>query len=283
MSPPKPVESPPTTPAHPTPASARPTPRPRPQSPLHRAKYRLHQLASPQPCYHFATRTAKYFAALAALLLIAGSIGGLLLAPPDYQMGDSYRILYIHAPAAWMSMLTYLLMALAAALGLIWRIKLGDALARACAPLGAMFTACALITGALWGKPTWGAYWVWDARLTSELVLLFLFLGYIALANAIEDRRTATRAAAIIALAGVINLPIIHYSVEWWNTLHQPATISSLSKLRDPAIEPAMLIPLLIMFLAFKLYFIACLLNRLRYELLASERRTQWVQKLLHA
>lgn len=175
-------------------------------------------------------------------------------------------------------MFVYALMAAAAATGLIWHLKLGDAVARACAPLGAAFTLCALVTGSLWGKPTWGAYWVWDARLTSELVLLFLFLGYMALANAFEDRRTASRAAAVLALVGVVNLPIIHYSVEWWNTLHQGASVTKLGR---PSMDIRMLIPLLIMFTAFKLYFFSAMLNRVRCELLERERRSQWVAEVM--
>ena len=193
-------------------------------------------------------------------------------------MGDSYRILYVHAPSAWMSMFAYVVMAAAAASGLIWHLKLGDALARACAPLGAAFTLCALVTGSLWGKPTWGAYWVWDARLTSELVLLFLFLGYMALSDALDDRRSSARAAAILAVVGVVNLPIIHFSVEWWNTLHQGPSVTKLGR---PSIDTRMLIPLLVMFAAFNLYFVSALLSRVRCELLDRERRTQWVAEVV--
>ncbi len=238
----------------------------------------FHRLGSPAGFYQFATRWSKWFGGLALLLFAAGLYGGLALAPPDYQMGDSYRILYVHAPAAWMSLFVYAMMAAAAATGLIWHLKLGDAVARACAPLGAAFTVCALVTGSLWGKPTWGAYWVWDARLTSELVLLFLFLGYIALSNALEDRRSASRAAAVLALVGLVNLPIIHYSVEWWNTLHQGASVTKLGR---PSMDIQMLIPLLIMFAAFKAYFFAAMLGRARLELLERERRTRWVEAVV--
>ncbi len=237
----------------------------------------FHRFGSPAYFYRFAARWSKWLGALALLLFIAGAGGGLIFAPPDYQMGDSYRILYVHAPSAWMSMFVYAVMAFAAACGLVWHLKLGDAVARACAPLGAAFTLCALITGALWGRPTWGAYWVWDARLTSELVLLFLFFGYIALANALDDRRSASRAAAVLALAGLVNLPIIHYSVEWWNTLHQGASVTKLGR---PSMDIRMLIPLLIMFAAFNLYFLSALLNRVRCELLDSERRARWVAEV---
>ncbi len=238
----------------------------------------FYRMASPPYFYQFAARGSKWLGWTALCLFAAGIYGGLVIAPPDYQMGDSYRILYIHAPAAWMSLFVYAFMATAAGIGLIWHLKLADAVARACAPLGAVFTLCALITGALWGKPTWGAYWVWDARLTSELVLLFMYLGYIALGNAIEDRRTACRAAAVLALIGLVNLPIIHYSVEWWNTLHQGASVAKLGR---PSMDNQMLIPLLIMFAAFKAYFFAAMLSRVRCELLERERRSQWVAEVV--
>ncbi len=174
-----------------------------------------------------------------------------------------------------MSMFTYVVLAFSAATGLIWHMKLGHAVARACAPIGAGFTFCALVTGSLWGKPTWGTYWIWDARLTSELVLLFLYFGYMALISAIEDKRTASRAAALLAIVGLVNIPIIHYSVEWWNTLHQGSTVTKLGR---PSIDISMLIPLLIMFGAFNFYFVASLFGRVRYELLDQERRTHWVR-----
>ena len=241
---------------------------------------RLHRIASPPWFYNFARRWAHRFGWAALGLWLLGCALGLGVAPPDYQMGDSYRIVFVHAPAAWMSMFVYAVMAIAAAGGLIWRVKLCDAIARACAPLGAMFTFCALLTGALWGKPTWGAYWVWDARLTSELVLLFLYFGCIALYGAFEDWRVANRAAALLALAGTVNLPIIHFSVQWWNTLHQGASVAQFAK---PSIAAPMLIPLLIMFAAFNLYFIAALLQRVRVELLLRERRTRWAAEAAHA
>ncbi len=239
----------------------------------------FHRLGSPAYFYRFAGRWSRWLGGLALLLFAAGGYGGLVLAPPDYQMGDSYRIVYIHAPSAWMSMFVYAVMATAAASGLIWHIKLGDAVARACAPLGAAFTFCALVSGSLWGKPTWGTYWVWDARLTSELVLLFLFLGYIALSNAMDDRRSASRAAAVLALVGIVNLPIIHFSVEWWNTLHQGASVSKLGR---PSMDTSMLIPLLLMFAAFQTYFFSVLLSRTRCEILDHERRAKWVADVIH-
>ncbi len=235
----------------------------------------FHRFGSPAWVYLFADRWGSRFAVVAAVLFLLGLYYGLVVAPPDYQMGDSYRIIFIHVPSAWLSMFSYSVMAISAGIGLVWHIKVADFVARSVAPLGAMFTFCALVTGSLWGKPTWGTYWVWDARLTSELLLLFLFIGYIALSGAIEDRRTAARASALLALVGLINLPIIHFSVEWWNTLHQGSTISKLGR---PSIDTRMLIPLLIMFAAFNFYFVAAVLNRLRCELLDQERKTQWVR-----
>jgi heme exporter protein C len=174
-------------------------------------------------------------------------------------------------------MFAYMVMASAGATSLIWRVKLGDVIARAAAPLGASFTALALATGSLWGKPMWGTWWVWDARLTSELLLLFLYLGYMALQAAIEDRRAAARAGAVLAVVGVVNIPIIHYSVEWWSTLHQPATVT---RFDAPAMATSMLIPLLVMALAFQLLFFGLLLLRARAEVLEFERRAQWVREL---
>lgn len=240
----------------------------------------LHRFGSPPWVYRFANRWAKWLGIIAAILLVTGLYQGLIVAPPDYQMGDSYRIIFIHVPSAWLSMFSYAAMAITAGVGLIWHIKVADLVARSIAPVGAMFTFCALLTGALWGKPTWGAYWVWDARLTSELVLLFLFVGYLSLNNAIEERATAARASAVLALVGLINLPIIHFSVEWWNTLHQGATVSRLGK---PRMATAMLIPLLIMFMAFNFYFAATVLHRIRYELLNHQRNTHWVKQLVTA
>tara|TARA_R110002095_G_scaffold119767_3_gene104252 strand:- start:261 stop:1013 length:753 start_codon:yes stop_codon:yes gene_type:complete len=236
----------------------------------------IHKYASPVYFYAFACRLSPWLAAIAVLLFVAGLIGGLVLAPADYQQGDSFRIIYVHVPAAWMSLFIYMVMATSGAMGLIWHVKIGDMIARACAPLGAWFTALALLTGSLWGKPMWGTYWVWDARLTSELILLFLYLGYIALQGAIEDRRIAARAGAILALVGTVNIPIIHYSVEWWNTLHQGPTVTKFDK---PSIDTAMLIPLLIMSLAYTFYFFAVMMQRARCEILEAERHTSWVKE----
>jgi heme exporter protein C len=240
----------------------------------------LHKFASPPHAYRLAGRLAPWFGWPAFLLIVAGLYGGLVLAPPDYQQGDAFRILYVHAPSAWMSMFIYATMAVAAAIGLIWRIKLAHAVAAASAPVGAWFTLIALTTGAVWGKPMWGTWWVWDARLTSELILLFLYVGLIALRASIDDRDRADRASAVLAIVGVVNLPIIHYSVYWWNTLHQGATISKLGK---PSITGEMLWPLLTMMVAFTLYYGGVLMLRLRAEILRRERDASWLKKELAA
>ena len=218
-----------------------------------------------------------WFAWPALVLIVIGTYGGLVLAPPDYQQGDAFRIIYVHVPSAWLSMFGYVALAITAGIGLIWRMKLAHIAANAIAPLGASFTVLALATGSIWGKPMWGTWWVWDARLTSELILLFLYLGYIALNNAFDDRKQGDRASAVLALVGVVNVPIIHYSVEWWNTLHQPATVT---KLDSPSITGDMLWPLLVMWLGFTLYFIAVALQRMRTETLRRERRAAWVGEL---
>jgi heme exporter protein C len=219
-----------------------------------------------------------WLGAICGLLFIAGLYYGLFVAPPDYQQGESYRIMFIHVPAAWMSMFVYVVIALMGAIGLIWKIKLADIIAASSAPLGASFTFIALVTGSLWGKPMWGTWWVWDGRLTSELILLFLYFGIIALNVAIEDKRNAARASAVLALVGVVNIPIIHYSVQWWNTLHQGATVS---KIGTPSIHVSMLIPLLLMAFAFKFYYATVLLIRARAEVLERERNSSWVMELV--
>ena len=249
-----------------------------PRSRPSRFKVAFHSLGSPKSFYSLSRALTPWLAGLSALLFAAGLVGGLVLAPPDYQQGDSYRIIFIHVPAAWMSMFCYVVLAACGAVTLVWRMKLADVVARATAPLGASFTFLALATGSIWGKPMWGTWWVWDARLTSELILLFLYLGFMALQAAIEDRRNAARAGAVLALVGVVNLPIIHYSVEWWNTLHQGATIT---KIGAPSIATSMLVPLLIMFAAFKTYYLAVMLVRARGELLLAESKAHWVRELI--
>jgi heme exporter protein C len=237
----------------------------------------FHKLASPKYFYDISGKFIPWLVGLFLLTLVYGLYQGLWVAPPDYQQGQSYRIMFVHVPAAWMSMFIYVVMALLSGINLIWNIKLADVMARSSAALGASFTFVALVTGSLWGKPMWGTYWVWDARLTSELILLFLYLGYIALVSAIEDVRTAARAGGVLVLVGVVNIPIIHYSVEWWNTLHQGATVSKIGK---PSIHASMLMPLLLMAVSFKLYYLAVVLMRARAEVLERERRSAWVREL---
>jgi heme exporter protein C len=238
----------------------------------------LDKYAAPGRFYALAKTLTPWLGWFSVLLFGAGLYGGLVLAPADYQQGDSFRIIYVHVPSAWMSLFVYVLMAGAGAMGLIWKVKVSDAIARSCAPIGAAFTFLALATGSIWGKPMWGTWWVWDARLTSELILLFLYLGYMALQGAIADRKMAGRAGAVLALVGVINVPIIHYSVEWWSTLHQGPTVS---KMDAPSIHMDMLIPLLIMTVAFQLYFFCVLMIRARGEILEQEKNSRWVKDLL--
>jgi heme exporter protein C len=238
----------------------------------------VHRYASPKTFYPFAGRLIPWLTGLTGVLLLVGLYQALFVAPPDYQQGESVRIMYVHVPAAWMSMFVYVLMAVAGAIGLVWNIKLAEVMARACAPVGAWFTFLALATGSLWGKPMWGTWWAWDARITSELILLFLYLGVMALYAAIDDPKRAARAAGILALVGAVNVPIIHFSVDWWNTLHQPASVTRLGR---PAIHISLLIPLLLMAAAFMSYFATVLLMRMRNEILERERHTAWVAELV--
>ncbi len=237
----------------------------------------FYRYASPVHCYPLAGKLLAPLAGLALLLALAGLYVGFFIAPTDHQQGEAYRIIFIYVPAAWMSLLIYLAMAFWAALGLAFQSRVAAMLACALAPTGAMFTALALITGALWGKPTWGAWWVWDARLTSELLLLFLYLGFIALHNAIEDKRRADRAAGVLAVVGVVNVPIIYFSVTWWNTLHQGASIS-VSK--GSSMASTMLLGMLLMALACWAYSIMAALLRLRCILLEREQGAAWVQHI---
>jgi heme exporter protein C len=228
--------------------------------------------------YAFARRWTPWFGGFAAIAMCVALYGGLVLAPEDYQQKDAFRMVYVHAPTAWLSLMIYTTMAVAAAVGLIWRMKVAHAAAAACAPVGAWFTVVALGTGMLWGKPMWGAYWVWDPRLTSELVLLFLYLGYMGLRAGIEDASKADKASGVLAVVGVVNVPIIKFSVEWWNSLHQTPTVMQMGK---PKMDGDMLWPLLLMFVAFALYFVAVLLTRLRAELLRRERNASWVREVV--
>jgi heme exporter protein C len=238
----------------------------------------LHKLGSPPYFYALAQRLLPWLLITALCLLILGLITGLAIAPADYQQGDGFRIMYVHVPAALMSLTVYMLMAFCGAVSLIWKTKITDVIAFVSAPIGASFTFIALFTGAVWGKPMWGTWWVWDARLTSELILLFLYLGYMALYAATDDRGTAARAGAILLLVGVVDIPIIHFSVDWWNTLHQGASLSLLTK---PTIAGSMLYPLLIMMAAFFTFYLAVMLLRASNEVLVREHRSQWVKKYI--
>jgi heme exporter protein C len=224
--------------------------------------------ASPQTFYPLAGKIAWVAGVLAALLTVAGLYVGFVVAPTDAQQGEAYRIIYIHVPAAWMSMFLYVVMAFWSAIGLAMNTRLSMMVARSLAPTGALFTFAALWTGSLWGKPTWGTWWVWDARLTSELILLFLYFGYMALQASIDDRRRADRAGALLAIVGVVNVPIIYYSVQWWNTLHQGASVSLT---RAPSMAKTMLAGMLLMALAFWMYSIAVSMIRVRCEIRENE------------
>lgn len=233
--------------------------------------------SSPQIFYPIAGRMVPWFVGAAVVLTVLGLYVGFFVAPTDFQQGEAYRIIFIHVPAAWMSMFIYLVMAFWAGVGLAFNTRLSSMMAHALAPTGALMTFIALWTGALWGRPTWGTYWVWDARLTSELILLFLYIGYMSLAAAIDDPRRADKASAVLALVGVVNIPIIYFSVQWWNTLHQGASVSLT---RAPSMATTMLTGMLIMVLAFWMYSIAVSLVRLRHIILERERNAAWVREI---
>ncbi len=236
----------------------------------------LFYFSSPATFYHLAGRMAPWFFVLAAILAVTGLYIGFFEAPTDFQQGEVYRVIFLHVPAAWMSMFLYFIMACYGALTLTFNTRLSAMMARAIAPTGAIFTFVALWTGAFWGRPTWGAYWVWDARLTSELVLLFLYFGFIALANAFEDPRRGDRAASLLALIGVVNLPIIYFSVQWWNTLHQGSSVS----FKGTSMHVAMLTGMLLMAFAAWMYAAGATLVRVRAIILERECRAQWVRDL---
>ncbi len=232
----------------------------------------MHRFANPGRFVRLADKVLPWSGALAAVLLGAGLYLSLFASPADYQQGESVRIMYVHVPSAWMALFVYTVIAAASASSLIWRHPLADLVASASAPVGAGFTFLALVTGSLWGKPMWGTWWVWDARLTSVLVLFFLYLGHIALTHAFDDQSRGNRAAAVLALVGFINVPIIKFSVDWWNTLHQPASVI---RLDGPTIDPSMLWPLLVMAGGFKLYYLSLLLLRVKGEVLAARLRAR--------
>ncbi len=230
----------------------------------------IQRFANPNRFMRLSAAVVPWMAGATMILGAAGLYLGLFQAPADYQQGESVRIMYVHVPAAWMALFCYTSMAAASATALIWKHPLADLAARSTAPIGICFTFLALITGSLWGKPMWGTWWVWDARLTSVLVLFFLYLGYMALVNAFDDPARGAKAAAVLALVGFVNVPIIKFSVDWWNSLHQPASVL---KLGGPSIHPSMLAPLLLMALAFTTYYFWVLLVRLRAEIISGKIR----------
>ena len=238
-----------------------------------------HRLASPREFYSLSRVLTPIFGLLFIVPTLVGSYYGLFVAPPDYQQGDAFRILFVHVPTAWMSLYVYVTMAIAGAIALIWRMKMAFAVVICSAPIGAAFTALALLTGAIWGKPIWGTYWQWDARLTSELILLFLYFGIMATYSAFDDRKIAERATALLAVVGVVIVPIIHYSVEWWNTLHQGATVFVEG---GPKMPPEMLFPLLLMAIGFMFFYGYVLFLSLRNRVLSTNRKQQWVRDLVN-
>ena len=240
----------------------------------------FHKLGSPKWFYEISSKLLPWVAVFSVLMLAVGVVWGLVFAPEDYQQGNSFRIIYIHVPAAILAQSCYMMLAVAGVVGLVWRMKLADVALQCAAPIGAWMTLVALFTGSIWGKPTWGTYWEWDTRLTSMLILLFLYFGIIALRMAISNRDTAAKATAVMAIVGVINIPIIKYSVDWWNTLHQPATFTITEK---PAMPPEMWMPLLVMVLAFYGLFTLNLLMRMRLEVLRREHKTRWARAALES
>lgn len=237
----------------------------------------FHRLGSPRWFYEKTSVWMPWLAVISMGLLVTGAVWGLAFAPQDFKQGNSYRIIYIHVPASFLALAGYYTMAISGAIGLIWKMKLADMVMKCAAPIGAVLTFLALVTGAVWGKPTWGTWWVWDARITSMLVLLFLYLGVIALQEAFQNQDTANKASAILALVGTVNIPIIYKSVDWWYTLHQPATIKFTS---ESTIDPSMLYPLMVMVAGFYVFYALVLLMRTRSEILVRERKTRWVQEL---
>lgn len=234
----------------------------------------IHQLLSPKKFFILSNKMLPWLTGLFILLFSYGLIGALILVPADYLQGDGFRIIYVHAPCAFLSLFIYAVMASAAITGLIFRIKLAFLVIRHSASIGAIFTFLALFTGSLWGKPMWGTWWIWDARLTSELILLFLYIGIILFQSAIAQKRSGERALAILILVGFVDIPIIHYSVNWWNTLHQGATLKVFTR---SAIDTSMMYPLLAMIIAFLLYYTIVLFLRMQYELTAQEANHHWL------
>lgn len=240
----------------------------------------FHKLGSPKWFYGIAGRFIPWLLFSGLVLALAGIVWGLGFAPEDYLQGNSYRIIFIHVPTAFLAQSVYMMIAVAGVVTLVWKMKLADVFVRSIAPVGAVLTLLALFTGAVWGKPTWGTWWVWDARLTSMLILLFLYLGIIGLGYAYADEKASARAVALLAIVGVVNIPIIKYSVEWWNTLHQPATFKITEK---PTMPPEMWVPLLLVILGTYLLFGWITCYRMQTEILRRERRTRWVRDLVQA
>lgn len=238
----------------------------------------FHRLGSPKSFYFITGRWLPWLGVSAGLLITLGTIWGLGFTPPDAKQGNSFRIIYLHVPAAFLALAGYYVMAVAGAIGLIWRMKLAYMAMKSAASIGAVFTFIALFTGALWGKPTWGTYWVWDARITSMLVLFFLYLGVIALHYAYTNTDAASKASAVLALVGTVNIPIIYKSVDWWYTLHQPATIKLTGA---PSMHPDMFHPLVVMILGFYCFYALALIMATRVEIVHRERRTRWVLELV--
>jgi heme exporter protein C len=235
-------------------------------------------MGSPKWFYTISGKCIPWLAVITIAVLLVGAVWGLAFAPADFKQGNSYRIIFIHVPASAVAMAGYMLMAFAAAISLIWRMKLAEMVMKCCAPIGAGMTLISLFSGSLWGKPTWGTYWIWDARLTSMLILFFLYLGVLALYEAFEDNDSAYKAGAILSLVGCVNIPIIYWSVEWWNSLHQPATIKFTE---ESTMHPDMLQPLLLMIAGFYCCFTLLLLMYTRSEILYRERNTKWVKQLV--
>ena len=235
----------------------------------------IHKLGSPPWFYRISGSAIRWLLPLTVTFLLLGLVWGLLVAPPDFKQGNSYRIIYVHVPSAVVALAGYYVMALAGAVSLIWRIKMADLTMRAAAPVGAVLTAIALATGAIWGKPTWGTWWVWDARITSMLILLFLYLGVMALFESFENKTAAAKACAVLSLIGTVNIPIIYKSVDWWYSLHQPASIKFTG---ETSIDSSMLYPLLIMIIAFYLLFAVTVLLNMRAEVIWSHRNSSWLR-----
>ena len=237
----------------------------------------FHKFGSPPWLYRLSGSILRWLLPITVVALVVGTVWGVLFTPPDFRQGNSYRIIYIHVPAAVVALAGYYVMAIAGAVSLIWRMKMADVAMRASAPVGAALTFVALVTGSIWGKPTWGTYWVWDARITSMLILFFLYLGVVALYEAYENKELAAKACAVLSLVGTVNIPIIYKSVDWWYSLHQPASIKFTG---GTTIDPSMLYPLLFMIIAFYALFTCAMLLNMRAELLQRERRTAWVRRL---